>query len=120
MNKADRSTDAATAALCAANRLLGAAALALLGAGAGGWIAYDQRDPFIQFVALTLAFASTLASITLAMLALGSEASAVEPPRHADSRPTDRSRRWNGTGSPRSSGGHLRGRHDTMDRHSVV
>lgn len=120
MNKADRSTSVATSSNSATNRLLGAAVLALLGAGAGGWIAYDQADPFIQFVALTLAFASVLASITLAMLALGDEQAAAGPPHHADSCPTERGRRWNGTGSPRSSGGHLRGRHDTIDRHSPV
>jgi hypothetical protein len=120
VNNADRSTSAATSSTSAANWLLGAAALALVGAGAGGWVAYHQMDPLIQFIALTLAFASVLASIALAMLALGDAQAAVEPPRHTDTCSMGRERRWNGTGSPRSSGGHLLGPHDTIDRHWPV
>ncbi|MBX9963945.1 MAG: hypothetical protein K2Y35_12860 [Burkholderiales bacterium] len=96
-----------------ANRLLGASALGLLGAGAGGLIAYEQADPFVEFVALTLAFASVLTSITLAALALGSvelapDSSGRAPSRDTEAAPAEPERRWNGTGSPRSSGGHLR------------
>lgn len=88
-----------------ATRLLGASALGLLGAGAGGWIAYDQVDPVVQFVALTLAFASVLASITLAVLALVEVEDMDDLPRPAGSCPLDRGRRWNGTGSPRTAVG---------------
>lgn len=96
-----------------ANRLLAASALGLLGAGAGGLIAYEQADPFVEFVALTLAFASVLTSITLAVLALGSiemppDSSCRAPSRDTKAAPAEPERRWNGTGSPRSSGGHLR------------
>lgn len=86
-----------------AARLLGASALGLLGAGAGGWIAYQQVDPFIQFIALTLAFAGVLASITLAVLALGVIADTPPVRPQTGPCPLERGRRWNGTGSPRTS-----------------
>jgi hypothetical protein len=75
----------------------------MLGAGAGAWIAYDQVDPVVQFVALTLAFASVLASITLAVLALGVIADTPPLRQQSGPCPLERGRRWNGTGSPRAS-----------------
>lgn len=104
MNDTRTSSDGTVAPRLAA-RLLYASALGLLGAGAGGWIAYDQVDPVVQFVALTLAFASVLASITLAVLALGEVEGKDHPPPQAGPCPLDRGRRWNGTGSPRAAVG---------------
>lgn len=103
-----------------AARLLGASALGLLGAGAGGWIAYDQADPVVQFVALTLAFASVLASITLAVLALGVVEDVDDLPQQADPCPPERGRRWNGTGSPRAVVGHLRATRERSESGSAV
>jgi len=95
--------------------------LGFLGAGAAGWIAYDQTDPFIQLVALTLAFASVLASITLAVLALSSLEEEGSPTRESDECSAVRGRRWNGTGSPRTmSPGAYRSPPEEIDRRSAV
>lgn len=105
MNDTRTSSDGTVASRLVA-RLLYASALGLLGAGAGGWIAYDQVDPVVQFVALTLAFASVLASITLAVLALGEGEGKDDLPQQAGPCPLqERGRRWNGTGSPRAAAG---------------
>ncbi len=90
--------------------VLKAALIALLVAVATGWVAYDQSDPAVCLVALTVAFTAWLTSTTLMVLGLVSEA-------EEEVTPTDRAPsaapvlwRWNGTGSPRVVDSSLSGR----------
>lgn len=96
--------------------VLKAALIALLVAVATGWVAYDQSDPAVCLVALTVAFTAWLTSTTLMVLGLVSEAEA-EAEAEEEVTPTDRAPsaapvlwRWNGTGSPRLVDSSLSGR----------
>lgn len=78
--------------------VLKAALIALLVAVATGWIAYDQADPAVCLVALTVAFSAWLTFATLLVVSLPEENA---EPSDAVAPWTDHPSTWNGSGLPR-------------------
>lgn len=90
--------------------VLRAALVALLLAVATGWIAYDQSDPAVCLVALTVAFTAWLTFTTLMVLELAKDVEEATLPTADAPQEAGEPERWNGTGTPRVMDDHSQSR----------